>query len=255
VGAGLDPSGDPDQVGAGRIFDMSDERNPRIVSHLRLQINEPEPHKQFQNDPGADGPADGGGQGYAMHYCNVPTRVDPKLVACSFIVSGLRLFDISDLTEPKEIAYYVAPAQARPENQGQQSNYAMSQPAFVPERREVWFSDATGGFYALRVAADVWPAGASAGGACRRPARIGFKLHRVEGTRVVRVDAFANGKRVLLQRGRDLRRIELSLKRTGSLKIRIVATHNTGSKVVSTRRWDGCRKSKPKVRRVPRPRR
>jgi hypothetical protein len=250
----LDPSGDPDHVGAGRIIDISDERNPRIVSHVRLEINEPEAHRQFENDPGADGPANGGGQGYALHYCNVPTRVDPKLLACSFIVSGLRLFDISDITKPREIAYYVAPAQARPENQGQESNYAMSQPAFVPERREVWFTDATGGFYALRVAADAWPAGAD-GGACRRPAKIGFKLHRVEGTRVVRVDAYANGKRVLSRRGRDIRRIELrGLKRTGRLKVRIVATHNTGSKVVSTRAWNGCRKGRPKVRRVPRPR-
>jgi hypothetical protein len=251
--ATLDPEGDPDQVGAGRIFDMSNERKPRIVSHLRLQVNEPEEHRRFGSDPGADGPADGGGQGYALHYCNVPTRVDPKLVACSFIVSGLRLFDISDIEKPREIAYFVAPANARPENQGQESNYAMSQPAFVPERREVWFTDATGGFYALRVSADVWPKGAATGGACRRPKRLGFKLHRVEGTRVVRVDAYANGKRVLLARGRDLRRVELTgLKRTGKLRVRIVATHSTGSKVVSSRTWNGCRKGRPTVRRVPR---
>jgi hypothetical protein len=129
----------------------------------------------------------------------------------------------------------------------------MSQPAFVPERREVWFSDATGGFYALRVAADAWPRGASEGGACRRPARIGFKLHRPARSRVVRVEAFANGRRVLRRTGRDLRRVELSgLKRTGKLSIRIVATHVTGSKVVSSRTWNGCRKGRPAVRRVPR---
>ncbi len=130
----------------------------------------------------------------------------------------------------------------------------MSQPAFVPERREVWFTDATGGFYALRVTNGAWPAGAT-GGSCRRPATVAFKLHRVEGTRVVRADAYANGKRVLVRRGQDLRRIELrGLKRTGTLRIRIVATHSTGSKVVSTRRWVGCRKDRPKVRLVPRPR-
>jgi hypothetical protein len=248
----LDPSGDPDHVGAGRFIDISDERRPRIVSHLRLEINEPEAHQRFEDDPGADGPANGGGQGYALHYCNVPTRVDPKIVACSFIVSGLRLFDISDIEKPREIAYYVAPAQARPENQGQASNYAMSQPAFVPERREVWFTDATGGFYALRVSEDVWPKGASEGG-CARPPTLAFKLHRPADGRVVRVDAFANGRRVLRRTGRDIRRIELAgLKRTGTLSVRIVATHATGSKVVSTRTWTGCRKGKPKVRRVPR---
>jgi hypothetical protein len=249
----LDPSGDPDAVGAGRIIDISDERKPKIVAHLRLQVNEPAEHDRFKDDPGADGPANGGGQGYAAHYCNLDSRVDPKLVACSFIVSGLRLFDISEITKPKEIGYFVAPTQAKPENQGQASNYAMSMPAFVPKRREVWFSDATSGFYALRIADSVWPAGAGASD-CLRPAKLGFKLHRVKGTRIVRVEAFANGKRVLRRKGTDLKRVELAgLKRTGRLSIRIVATHNTGAKVVSTRSWNGCRKGKPKVRLVPRP--
>ena len=247
----LDPSGDPDMVGAARIIDISDERQPRIVSYLRLQINEPEDQEKYGNDPGADGPAGGGGQGYAAHYCNIPTRVDPKIVACSFIVSGLRLFDISEITRPKEIGYYVAPPEAKPENQGQESNYAMSQPAFVPERREVWFSDSTSGFYALRVAADAWPKGATGG--CLRRSTVGFKLHRVAGTRVVRVDAFANGRRVLKRTGKDVRRIELTgLKRNGKLNIRIVATHNTGAKVVSTRTWKDCVKGKPRVRAIPR---
>ena len=34
----------------------------------------------------------------------------------------------------------------------------MSQPAFVPD--EVWFTDGTSGFYALKVADGVWPAAA-----------------------------------------------------------------------------------------------
>jgi hypothetical protein len=179
--------------------------------------------------------------------------VDPKIVACSFIVSGLRLFDISDLTKPKEIAYYVAPPQAKPENQGQASNYEMSQPAFIPERKEIWFSDATGGFYAVRVTNGAWPANATggSGGPCLRPAKIGFKLHRIAGTRIVRVEAFVNGKRALKRSGTDIRRIELAgLTRTGKLNVRIVATHNTGSKVISTRSWDGCKKGKPTLQTV-----
>ncbi|HEX8053595.1 MAG TPA: hypothetical protein VF517_11435 [Thermoleophilaceae bacterium] len=88
-------------------------------------------------------------------------------------------------------------------------------------------------------------------GPCLRPASIPFRLHRVEGTRVVRVEAFVNGRRTLVSRGRDIRRIELrKLARTGTLRVRIVATHNTGSKVVSTRSWSGCTKGKPRVRVV-----
>jgi hypothetical protein len=84
---------------------------------------------------------------------------------------------------------------------------------------------------------------------CLRPSKVGFKLHRVAGTRVVRVEAFVNGKRRLVRRGRDVSRITLAdLPRAGRLSVRIVATHSTGSKVVSKRMWNGCRKGKPSVR-------
>src|SRR5205807_2314040 len=79
-------------------------------------------------DPGTNNPA----QGYAAHYCNVSSQTDPKLVACSFIASGLRVFDISKLKHPKEIAYYVAPPKPRSENGETDSDFAMSKPAFVP---------------------------------------------------------------------------------------------------------------------------
>jgi len=148
---------DPDLVGAGRIIDIADEKKPVIVSNLRLQINQPAEHKQYGGDPGADGSTNGGAQGYAAHYCNIPTRVDPKLVACSFIASGLRLFDISDLAHPREVGYFVAPTQARFENGGDASDFSMSMPAFVPERHEIWFTDGTSGFYALHVADQAWP--------------------------------------------------------------------------------------------------
>lgn len=96
-------------------------------------------------------------QGYAAHYCNIPTPVDPKVVACSFIVSGLRVFDIRNLTAPKEIAYFVAPTKAAVENGQQASNFAMSQPAFATQRREIWFTDGASGFYNVRVNKSVWP--------------------------------------------------------------------------------------------------
>ena len=97
-------------------------------------------------------------QGYAAHYCNIPTRVNPKVVACSFIVSGLRVFDISDLAAPEgdRLLRRARRTAARRERQ-QASDFAMSKPAFVPERREIWYSDGATGFYVLRVNKDVWP--------------------------------------------------------------------------------------------------
>jgi hypothetical protein len=86
---------------------------------------------------------------------------------------------------------------------------------------------------------------------CLRPSRIGFKLHRRRGARVVLVEAYVNGERVLRQSGDDIGRIELGgLPRDGRMGVRIVATHSTGSKVVSTRSWNGCDKTAPRVRVV-----
>ena len=91
-------------------------------------------------------------------------------------------------------------------------------------------------------------------GDCLRPERMSFKLHRRAGTRIVRVAAHVNGEPALTRSGRDLRRVTLrGLPRDGRMGVRIVATHSTGAKVVSSRSWKGCEKTKPRVR-VVRPR-
>ena len=96
-------------------------------------------------------------------------ETDPTIAACSFIASGLRVFDITDLEHPKEIAYYVAPTQPRAENGLMASDFAMSKPAIVPARHEVWYSDGATGFYVLRVAKSAWPGeDAGAGGAGKK---------------------------------------------------------------------------------------
>jgi hypothetical protein len=143
----------PDTVGAARIIDISDERHPFVVSNLRLQVDQPAEHHAAAGDPGTLDPA----QSYAAHYCNIPREVDPEIVACSFITSGLRVFNISDPLHPREVAYFVAPPQKQPENGYNGSNFAMSKPAFAPERREVWYSDGSSGFYDLRLDRSAWP--------------------------------------------------------------------------------------------------
>jgi hypothetical protein len=152
---GTTSNGDKDAVGAGRIIDISDEAHPYVVSNLRLAVNQHANHAAAANDPGASSPV----QGYAAHYCNIPTRVDPLVVACSFIASGLRVFDISNLKAPKEIAYWVAPSTPRMENRFDGSNFAMSQPVFAPGR-QIWYTDGGSGFYNLRVDPSVWPGAA-----------------------------------------------------------------------------------------------
>jgi hypothetical protein len=75
--------------------------------------------------------------------------VNPTIVACSFILSGLRVFDIRDPQKPREIAYFNQPAPiTTPLKSGA---YAMSAPAFAPERNEIWYSDGNSGFYNVRL--------------------------------------------------------------------------------------------------------
>ncbi len=145
------------RVGAARIIDISDERKPFVVSEIRLQVHQPENRAKIAGDPGARSAV----QGYAAHYCNVPQRHEPGIVACSMILSGLRVFDIRDPKRPKEIAYHVAPpstvsATGAP-TIDERANWAMSQPSFAPDRGEIWYSDGTSGFYALKMDPRVWP--------------------------------------------------------------------------------------------------
>jgi LVIVD repeat len=243
------PQANGSRVGAGRIIDISDEKAPKVVSDIRLEVNQPENRAQIAGDPGANSAL----QGYAGHYCSVPQRVEPGIVACSFIASGLRVFDIRDPYHPKELAYYTTPKGNPTASPGTASNYAMSSPAFVPERREIWYSDGNTGFYALRMAKGVWPFEAipnplPGAGRCVDRRKFGFQLHHGPDTRVVRVVVFVNGKLKLTRRGRDIRRVTLRRLPRGRFTLRIVSTHSNGSRLVSSRTYRGCKKGRPRTR-------
>lgn len=89
-----------------RVIDISDERNPRIVRQIRLEINRPE-----HVDARARDTSQNGVFGYESHYCTLDRLTDPTALACGWVQSGIRVFDIRDLTQPKEIAYFNPPGQ------------------------------------------------------------------------------------------------------------------------------------------------
>jgi hypothetical protein len=136
-------------VGAARIINIDNPRRPRIVSDIRLEAHQPDVHSGEQmKDPGASFPA----QGYAAHYCSMPTRVDPRIVGCSMILSGLRLFDISDVRHPREVAYFNKPVtKVKKLTVFGNGSYAMSQPAWDVKNDSVWYTDTNSGFYVVRL--------------------------------------------------------------------------------------------------------
>jgi hypothetical protein len=213
-GPGGGVTGNGATVGAARIIDVADETKPRVVPNIRLAVHQPEHRAEIAGDPGAQSPV----QGYAGHYCNVPQRVEPGIFACSMIASGLRVFDIRDPEKPKEIAYFMSPPSTISATGGptidERSNWAMSQPAFAPERGEIWYSDGNSGFYALKMDPAVWPFSTARGaGGCvdrrgfervsARPVGRAVKLAFARRAKLpVRIDVFrvSQGRRILRER-------------------------------------------------------
>jgi hypothetical protein len=141
-----------DQVGAARIINIDDPAHPYVVSNLRLAVNMPAEHHAADGDPSALPLQQ---FTYSAHYCAVPREIDPEIVACSFINSGLRIFNIQDPLHPREVAYYVSPP--RSSGKTPAADFALSMPAFDPATGQVWYTDATTGFYALSLDSSVWP--------------------------------------------------------------------------------------------------
>lgn len=133
-------------VGAARIIDIADPTQPRVISRIRLAVhNTRQRESDQQNDPGANS----GALGYSSHYCAVPRLNDPGILACSMILSGLRVFDIRDPLHPREVAYFNKPPAG--------GSSALSAPAFDPGRGDVWYSDSASGFYAVHLTNGAWP--------------------------------------------------------------------------------------------------
>ena len=88
------------------VVDISNEKAPKLVATYKLQIQLPENKAQYDQD------SDGNGFfGYESHYCEVNTPTNPTLLACGYFGSGIRVFNIANPLQPKEIAYYNPPAQ------------------------------------------------------------------------------------------------------------------------------------------------
>jgi hypothetical protein len=146
------PTVDDDTPGAARIINIDDPSHPYVVSNLRLAVNMPANHAAADGDPS---PLPTANFTYSAHYCAIPREVDPEIVACSFINSGLRIFNIQDPAHPREVGYFVAP----PAGLGGalKADAAFSQPAFDPARQQVWYTDAGSGFYDVQLTNGIWP--------------------------------------------------------------------------------------------------
>ncbi len=146
------PTVNDNTPGAARIIDITHPSEPRVVSNIRLAVNMPQAHAAASGDRS---PLPSANFTYAAHYCAIPREVDPEIAACSFINSGLRIFNIANPLHPREVGYFISPPKRA--SNGNPGDLALSQPAFDPAHREVWYTDATSGFYVLQLDPSAWP--------------------------------------------------------------------------------------------------
>ncbi|MDP9101528.1 MAG: hypothetical protein M3N21_05215 [Actinomycetota bacterium] len=128
-------------VGAARIINIDNLRRTYVVSHLRLAV-----HNLRDSSKTA-------------HYCSLPSRVDPYIIACGFLSSGLRVFDVRDVAHPREVAYTNLTNIQSPTATtgggmtGVQYGSVYSAPAYDPAHNDIWYSDASRGFFAIHLTA------------------------------------------------------------------------------------------------------
>lgn len=88
--------GRPDIEKHVRIVDISDETNPSVVSQF------PVPDGDYHDRPGRSGP-------HNLHEMRPGTFSSSHTIHVTYFNAGLRVFDITDATAPREIASFVPP--------------------------------------------------------------------------------------------------------------------------------------------------
>ena len=126
------PVGNGPRVGAGRIIDISDETDAegRLGPAARGQ-----PARAARRARRRPERARAPSRATPATTATSRSAVDPGIVACSFIASGLRVFDIRDPRAPEGDRVLRRAADARARRPATPSNFAMSAPAFAPDAR------------------------------------------------------------------------------------------------------------------------
>ncbi|MHB8510135.1 MAG: LVIVD repeat-containing protein [Candidatus Dormibacteria bacterium] len=146
--------------GIARIFDISDEKNPKPVSRLTLETDDPANCAAVMDDEN--------GQAifaYDSHYCAVDQRQEATTLACGYFNSGIRVFDIRDPFHPREIAYFNPPARVSQQNSlpgsehigAKTADWCSSQVRFIQNPPGLWAQCQDNGFMTLRFTNGVWP--------------------------------------------------------------------------------------------------
>jgi hypothetical protein len=134
--------------GFPRILDVSDEAAPRQVAAVRLQVQDPRNCSIVVHGPTPV-------FSYSSHYCSVDRTEEPRLLACATFGAGVRVFDIRDLDQLREVAYYNPAPRSGTHSQRRLAgdrgvDWASSPPVFRLDRGELWEQYQDNGLLVMR---------------------------------------------------------------------------------------------------------
>ena len=97
------------------VIDVSDQKNPKVVAQLWFEVDDPANCERLRQTtppdvpgtaPGTNLPAASGTTNYSAERCVPNDQMDAKIMACSLQHGGLRILDVRDIHNVKEVAYW-----------------------------------------------------------------------------------------------------------------------------------------------------
>lgn len=132
------------QPGWVRVIDLADETEPQQVAQIKLGVSDWSNCGTITQDTLT----------YSAHYLELDDYAETRLVFVAWYASGLRVFDVTDPHEPREIAYLMPPP--RPDTVFQSAfgkplaDSTISHIRWRPELGHLWVVNVNGGFTILQ---------------------------------------------------------------------------------------------------------
>jgi hypothetical protein len=125
------------------LMDIDDERNPRDVSQMGLEINKAE-NCPAQLQSGVDA---------STHYHDFDSGTDTHFAAVSMWNAGVRVFDVRNPEHPFEVAYF------NPADVGGPGTTTLDRAwghvRYVAKTGQLWFGTSSGGFWVVELSPKV----------------------------------------------------------------------------------------------------
>lgn len=126
-----------------KIVNIADEKNPVLAGEFRLAMNRPENCPPRSEVEKASGGIVGDVGTATLHFNDVDSETDTRLGLFNFMWAGLRIVDLRDVNDPREVAYF-KPGDA-----------CGGHVRYRPETGHIWFSCGKSGFYVIELKDEV----------------------------------------------------------------------------------------------------